>query len=186
MKKYAAITVLFLIITASATGCGNKPKNLAGDGDTPEAAFGTSDTSTTSIAESLESASSESVSLASEAYESETPSSETISISKTDEIIGGNVRSISNDSFVISRTLIDEDGYVTLPPEKGSPDEVLVTIRCTDSTVFEHWTIQGGGARIDKRNAAFSEIKEDGGLEAEGYFDGDAFVAKKVIIETYQ
>lgn len=179
--------VLFMIITASATGCGNEPKDLQGASITPETfgASGTS-TSTTSISEITEPESLEPESLESESSESVSLTSETISFSKTDEIIGGKVRSISDNSFVISRVLVDEAGYIVLTPEKGSPDELLVTVLCTDSTVFEHWTIQGGGAGIDRRDAAFSEIKEDGGLETEGYFDGDVFVAKKVIIETYK
>lgn len=101
------------------------------------------------------------------------------------EIIGGKVRSIGDNSFIISRTLIDEDGYVTMP-EKGSPQEELVNIICTDDTVFENWIIQGGGAGIEKNEADFTDIKEGGGLEAEGYFDGENFVADKVIIEVYK
>lgn len=101
------------------------------------------------------------------------------------EIIGGKVRSIDTDSFVISRTLIDEEGYVKMP-EAGSPDEELVTIRCTDSTVFELWKIQGGGAGIETSEAAFSDLAVGSGLEAEGHFDGEEFTAEKVIIEIYQ
>lgn len=99
--------------------------------------------------------------------------------------IGGKVRSIGQESFVISRTLIDSEGYVTMP-EAGSPNEQLVTIKCTDSTEFVHWTIQGGGEGIVTREASFSEITEGGGLEAEGYFEGEEFIANKVIIEVYQ
>ncbi|MCM1212567.1 MAG: hypothetical protein NC318_13315 [Blautia sp.] len=105
--------------------------------------------------------------------------------SDSKEYLGGKVRSIGQESFVISRTLVDADGYVTMP-EAGSADEQLVTIRCTEQTVFEHWTIQGGGAGIVTREASFSEITEDGGLEAEGYFEGEEFIATKVIIEVYQ
>lgn len=101
------------------------------------------------------------------------------------EIIGGKVRSIDADSFVISRTLIDAEGYVKMP-EAGSPEEQLVTIRCTDSTVFELWKIPGGGAGIETSEAAFSDLAAGSGLEAEGYFDGEEFAAEKVIIEIYQ
>ena len=58
-------------------------------------------------------------------------------------------------------------------------DEELVTIRCTDSTVFELWKIQGGGAGIETSEAAFSDLAVGSGLEAEGYFDGEEFAAKK-------
>lgn len=102
------------------------------------------------------------------------------------ENIGGKVMSIAQDSFVISRVIVDENGMILVMPGEGGPDEVLTTIHCTDSTVYEHWTIQGGGAGIEKKEAAFSDITEGSGLEAEGYFDGEEFVADKVIIEVYQ
>lgn len=98
--------------------------------------------------------------------------------------IGGKVRSIAEDSFVISRTLV-EDSMVTMP-EEGSPEEELVTILCTDSTTFEHWTIQGSGADIVTDEATFSDIQKGDGLEAKGYFDGEVFLADKVIIEVYE
>lgn len=100
--------------------------------------------------------------------------------------IGGKVRSVSLDSFVLSRTLVDDDGMIIAMPEEGSPEEELVTVRCTASTVFERWMIQGGGAGIEKASAAFSELKEGIGLEAQGYFDGEEFIAGKVIIEIYE
>ena len=100
-------------------------------------------------------------------------------------IIGGKVREIMEDGFVISRVqYADDDMTMVVLPEEGSPEEELVTVRCTDSTAFEHWVIQGGGAGIDMNEATFADIQKGGGLETEGYFDGDNFVAEKVIIET--
>lgn len=99
--------------------------------------------------------------------------------------IGGKVRSIEQDSFVISRTLMEEDSSIVIMPDEGSPEEELVTIQCTDSTVFEHWTIQGGRVGIVKENASFSDIQKGSGMEAEGYFEEEEFVAEKVIIEEY-
>ena len=100
-----------------------------------------------------------------------------------DMFIGGKVRSVSTDSFVLSRTMLDDDGnIIAMPGEAGSEE---VTVRCGDSTVYERWTIQDSDASFDKTEAAFSEIKEDDGLEAQGYFDGEEFVASKVIIEVY-
>lgn len=104
--------------------------------------------------------------------------------------IGGKVRSVSRDSFVLSRTLwedsADGQGSFVVMPEAGSPEEELVTVRFADSAVFERWTIQGGGADIKKEGASFSEIQEGTGLEAQGFFDGEEFVAEKVIIEIYE
>lgn len=113
------------------------------------------------------------------------PTGKHLNISQDAEIIGGKVRSVSEYSIVISRTLIDEEGMVTMP-EAGSADEQLVTIRCTESTDFEIWTIQGGGAGIDTKEASFSDIGEGSGIEAEGHFEGEEFIADKVIIEIYK
>ncbi|MCM1145894.1 MAG: hypothetical protein NC407_14445, partial [Lachnoclostridium sp.] len=104
----------------------------------------------------------------------------------TIENIGGKVKSISQDSFVLSRVIVDENGMILVMPGEGGPNELLTTVYCTDSTVYEHWTIQGGGAGIEKKEAAFSDIVEGCDLEAEGYFEGEEFIADKVIIEVYQ
>lgn len=104
--------------------------------------------------------------------------------------IGGKVRRVLEDSFVISRTLWEEpedgQGAFVVIPEAGSPEEELVTIRCTDSVLFEQWIIGGGGADIIKEAASFSQVQEGGGVEAQGYFDGEEFVAEKVFIEIYE
>lgn len=109
-------------------------------------------------------------------------------ISNEGIFIGGEVRSVSQNSFVISRTLTEDDGeaMIAVMPEAGSPEEELVTIRLADSVTFERWTISGGGAGIDKAEASFAEVQEGTMLEAQGSFEGEEFVAKKVIIEIYK
>lgn len=118
-----------------------------------------------------------------------TPNVLPANVDENTTIIGGKVRSVTQDSFVISRTLIEDsdDGasYVTIPGE-GSPEEELVTIHCTGTTAFELWTIQGGGTGIETDEATFSDIQIGGGLEVEGYFDGEEFIAEKVIIEIFK
>ncbi|MBD5504146.1 MAG: hypothetical protein HDR09_10530 [Lachnospiraceae bacterium] len=118
-----------------------------------------------------------------------TSSTSPINVNQNTIIIGGKVRSVAQDSFVISRTLWEDsdDGgsYVSIP-EEGSPEEDLVTIHCTETTTFERWTIQGGGAGITTDETAFSDIQRGSGLEAEGYFDGEEFIAERVIIEIYE
>lgn len=105
-------------------------------------------------------------------------------------IIGGKVRSIAHNSFVLSLSIWEDSedgsGSCVLIPEPGSPEEELVTVRCEDSVVYELWTIQGGGAGIQKEEAAFSQIQEGIGLEAEGHYEEDEFVADKIIIEIYE
>lgn len=110
------------------------------------------------------------------------------SISNEGIFIGGEVRSVSQDSFVISRTLTEDDGegMIAVMPQAGSPEEELVTIRLADSVTFERWTIEGGGAEIDRAEASFAEVQEGTMLEAQGSFEGDEFVAKKVIVEIYK
>ena len=99
--------------------------------------------------------------------------------------IGGIVRSVEQDSIIISQTLMDDNGMITIPGE-GSPEEILVTIRLTDTTVFEHWTIQGSGSDIDKREGTLEELEKGSGMEAEGYYNGEEFMADKIIIEVYE
>ena len=105
-------------------------------------------------------------------------------------LIGGKVRSIAKNSFVLSLTLWEDaedgKGSTVVIPQPGSPEEELVSVRCGDLVVYELWTIQGGGAGIQKEEASFSEIQEGTGLEAEGHYEGDEFVADKVIIEVYE
>ncbi len=104
--------------------------------------------------------------------------------------IGGKVRSVLENSFVISRTLWEESkdgqGAMVVIPEAGSPEEELTAIQPVNSAVFERWTIQEGGADIIKEEASFSEIQEGVALEAYGYFDKEEFMAEKVIIEIYE
>lgn len=111
---------------------------------------------------------------------------EKLDVNEESGFIGGKVVSVSSDSLVISRTLLDDQGNIVAMPEEGDPEEQLVTVRCADSTLYERWTIQGGGAGIDKTEAAFSEITAGDGVEAQGCFDGEEFVAEKVIIEVYK
>lgn len=98
--------------------------------------------------------------------------------------LSGTVRGIGENSVVISRIFV-EDSLVFIP-EEGSPEEEFVTVKCTDSTVFRHWTIKGGGADIIMKEASFSDIVDRSELEMKGYFDGEDFVAEEIIIEVYE
>ncbi len=193
----AALMSFMLVIT---TGCGgreseNAPsmppgaeqveedaKILETGNEIPDTTAEENNTSTENNASMENNASTENA-----APSADSSSGHTSPFSRDSTIIGGKVRSVSQDSFVISRTLYDDsDSSFVIIPEAGSPDEVLVTVRCTESTAFEYWTIQGGGAGIDMQESSFLAIQVDGGLEAEGYFDGEEFIAQKVIIEVYQ
>ena len=200
IRKCTAIASIMILILASATGCaGGKgaeaqtsvpPLEDASIEDNAEdrqnqSAGPEQNTPETSGADQ----SAEAAENGSSSPDTENPAENGESALPDIIIIGGKVRSVSQDSFVISRVLTDDTdgpGSIVIIPEKGSPDEELVTIRCTDSTAFERWVISGGGAGIEKTEAAFSDIQEDGGLEAEGYFEGEELMAEKVIIEIYE
>lgn len=74
---------------------------------------------------------------------------------------------------------------------KEPEDEVLVevkdakkiSVKFTEGMKVEHWTIQGGGAGIDMQDAAVSDLQESMTVELEGYYDGEVFMATKVIME---
>ena len=79
-------------------------------------------------------------------------------------------------------TLTDEDGMVTL---LDVDEAEKIPVRFTEDTKVEHWTIQDGGAGIDMRDAAVSDLEEGMGVELEGHYEGGTFVATRVIMEEY-
>jgi len=188
-RKYGMAAGIVVFMLAAATGCGSGQETERADTVLTSENRADGDTGQQGMGEEGERDALKNDVPEDSAPENGAPenSSSEITVADSDGmIIGGKVRSIAQDSFVISRVLMEEDSSVVVIPEEGSPEEELVTVRCTDLTTFEHWTIQGGGAGIVKEEASFSDIQENGGLEAEGYFDGDEFVAEKVIIEVYE
>lgn len=114
-----------------------------------------------------------------------------ISPNKEGEVsLSGKVRSIGDNSVVISKIFVEEsedgNGSIVFLPGEGDREEELVTVNFTDATEFHHWTIKNGGGDIDMRESSFSEIKVDSGLEMSGYYEGETFIASKVIIEVYK
>lgn len=108
---------------------------------------------------------------------------QTVTVSQGTEHLGGKVQNPQSDGMTFAQTtLVDEEGMVTLLDVE---DAKKIPVKFTEDTKVEHWTIQGGGAGIDMQNAAVSDLKEGMGVELEGYFDGETFVATKVIIEDY-
>lgn len=108
---------------------------------------------------------------------------QTINFSQGTEHLGGKVQSPQADGMILAQTtLLDEDGMVTLLEVK---DAKKIPVRFTADTKAEHWIIQGGGAGIDMKEASLSDLEEGMGVELEGYFEGETFVAARVIIEEY-
>lgn len=100
------------------------------------------------------------------------------------EYLGGKVQSPQEDGMTLAQTtLTDEDGMVTLLEVE---DAKKIPVKFTADTKAEHWIIQGSGAGIDMKAAALSDLQEGMGVEVEGYFEGEVFVAVRVIIEEYR
>lgn len=109
---------------------------------------------------------------------------QTIDFTEGAEHLGGKIQSLSTDGMIFAHTtLMDEDHSVTLLDVE---DAEKIEVKFTADTKVEHWIIQGGGAGIDMQEATFSDLKEGMGVELEGNYDGDTFVAAKVIIEDYE
>lgn len=108
---------------------------------------------------------------------------QTMKPSQGTEHLGGKVQSPHSDGMILAQTtLVDEDGMVTLLEVK---DAKKIPVIFTADTKAEHWIIQGGGAGIDMKEASLSDLEEGMGVELEGYFEGEDFVATRVIIEEY-
>lgn len=98
------------------------------------------------------------------------------------EFLSGKIQSVKEDGMIIAQTTILEDSMVTLVDEK---DAKKISVEFTEDTKVEHWTIKGGGADIDRKDAALSDLTAGMGVEMEGYYEGEAFVAIRVLIEEY-
>lgn len=106
---------------------------------------------------------------------------QTVDVSQGTEHLSGKVQNPQADSMTLAQTtLIDEDGMVTLLEVK---DAKKIPVKITEDAKVEHWIIQGGGAGIDMRDAEVSDLKEGMSVELEGYYDGDTFMATRIIME---
>lgn len=101
-----------------------------------------------------------------------------------DKLIGS-VRSIGDNSAVISQAF-EEDENILVAPGEGSPNEMLVTVYFSESTAYEVKTIKNGGvngdADVESREGSFSDIKEKGSVDLFGCYDGADFYAERAII----
>lgn len=213
IRKYTLAAAVLALMMAAATGCGNEQaaengstasltaeqSDGAGTEDNPQQGQESANKEDGTALEGAENEGTKSNEIESPAVGADEVRNGTAGSNETEGnkaenreliFIGGKVRSVFQDSFVLSRTLwedsADGQGSFVVMPEAGSSEEELVTVRFADSAVFERWTIQGGGADIKKEEASFSEIQEGAGLEAQGFFDGEEFLAEKVIIEIYE
>ncbi len=107
------------------------------------------------------------------------PKGQKIDFAEGEEHLGGKVQNPSADGMTLARTTVMEGNSVILLEEK---DAEKIPVQFTADTRVERWTIQGG-ANIDMKEAAVSDLKAGMGVELVGRFEGETFVASKVIIE---
>lgn len=105
-----------------------------------------------------------------------------IDFAEGEEHLGGKVQNPLADGMTLAKTTVMEGNSVILLEEK---DAEKIPVQFTADTKIERWTIQGGGANIDMKEAAVSDLKAGMGVELVGRFEGETFVASKVIIEEY-
>lgn len=117
--------------------------------------------------------------------ENDQATTESVSFNEGTEFLGGKVQSVEEDGMIFAQTTIkgEDDSMVTLVDEK---DAKKISVKFTADTKVEHWTIQGGGAGIDRKDAQLSDLKPGLGVELEGLYEGEAFVAARILIEEYK
>lgn len=106
------------------------------------------------------------------------------------EQLDGNVRGIGDNGIVIIKVKTEEleDGVsLAIQPAPGNETaEDYVDVNFTDDTTFELHVVKNGGVNPDEdvtvKEASISDIVGDMSVTLEGYYDGEVFVAGKVVL----
>lgn len=107
------------------------------------------------------------------------------------EQLDGNVRGIGDNGIVIIKTRTEEteeEGVsLAIAPAPGNETaEDYVDVNFADHVKFECRVVKNGGLNPEEdvtiKEAFFSDIKDDMSVTLEGYYDGDVFIAEKVIL----
>ena len=106
------------------------------------------------------------------------------------EQLDGNVRGIGDNGIVIIKVKTEEleDGVsLAIQPASGNETaEDYVDVNFTDDTTFELHVVKNGGVNPDEdvtvKEASISDIVGDMSVTLEGYYDGEVFVAGKVVL----
>ena len=108
-----------------------------------------------------------------------------ITPSEGTEYLGVKVHSVEDDGMVLAQTTgrgVDERDIILVDEQEAKK----IPVKFTEDTKVEHWTIEGGGADIDMKEAALSDLQAGLGVELEGFSEGDNFVATRILIEVYK
>ena len=107
--------------------------------------------------------------------------------SQSDTELDGNIESIADNSVVINKVFHPTAN--TAVSYADDSEKVLVTVYFSDETEFEVWTVKNSGvngdADTEKRQGAFSDLKQDVHINVTGSYEGNDFHAKHVIILNY-
>ena len=106
------------------------------------------------------------------------------------EQLDGNVRGIGDNGIVIIKVKTEEleDGVsLAIQPASGNETaEDYVDVNFTDDTTFELHVVKNGGVNPDEdvtvKEASISDIVGDMSVTLEGYYDGEVFVAGRVVL----
>jgi len=110
---------------------------------------------------------------------------------QSDTELEGNVKSIGEDSFVVSQIFTmpsedSEEAEIMIAPAEGSADEVLITVHVSENTLYQIHTVKNGGvngdADVEKTDAGFTDIREKNSITALGYYKDNDFWADNIII----
>lgn len=105
---------------------------------------------------------------------------------QSDSELDGSIESIGDNSVVINKTF-HPSANISVSYEDS--DKVLVTVYFSDETGFEVWTVKNGGvngdADTEKRQGAFSDLKQGANIKVTGSYDGNDFHAQNVIIYNF-
>ena len=107
--------------------------------------------------------------------------------SQSDIELDGSIESIADNSMIINKTF-HPSANVSVTYEDAS-EKVLVTVYFSEETEFEVWTVKNGGVNgetdTEKRQGAFSDLKQDESVDMTGSYDGNDFYAKHIIIYSF-
>ncbi len=97
--------------------------------------------------------------------------------------LDGSIERIDENSVVINKTFYPSEDTAVVYAASGKE---LVNVYFSEETEFEVWTVKNGGvngdADIEKRQGAFSDLEQGASINMTGYYDGNDFHAKQVIL----
>lgn len=194
-KNWIMAAGLCVVITIAGVGCGAKNEEpqavtveeigLPEAGQTQEDEISQSDESTK---ENSQSQDDEQVNTDEQAKDSDLTDS--LGNENGTEELEGNVKSIGDGSAVIIKAITEEmenGSLVMIGSASGyEAEDDLVNVSFKETTEYELRVVKNGGVNPDEdvtvKKAAFSDIKEGAMISLEGYYEGDVFVAEKVVL----